>query len=197
MRRPIGSRIVQNNAQIRKQKQNRDKYETNTNHSIHTGGMRGNAIVRSERQGGHVDVQHDPAKPSERKHVVIVGERRSVDCSTDSLQDQEHEAGHGGYPRAIAIVLYANPNAYSSSAKLVLVQGELGGFFGLKQPLERNVLYTNTVVSDKGEGCSTQACTPQRSVRSRVGLLPVGILKPIRMMVAWRRAMTSLGARSS
>ena len=34
--------------------------------------------------------------------------------------------------RAIGVVLYGNPNAYSSSAKLVLVQGELGGFFGLK-----------------------------------------------------------------
>jgi hypothetical protein len=51
--------------------------------------------------------------------------------------------------RAIAIVLYANPNAYSSQAKLVLVQGELGGFFGLKQPLESNVLYTNAVVDAK------------------------------------------------
>jgi len=48
--------------------------------------------------------------------------------------------------RAIAVVLYANPNAYSSSAKLVLVQGELGGFFGLKTPLQNNVLYTNNVV---------------------------------------------------
>jgi len=54
--------------------------------------------------------------------------------------------------RAIAIVLYANPNAYSSQAKLVLVQGELGGFFGLKQPLENNVLYTNAVVVGDREG---------------------------------------------
>jgi hypothetical protein len=34
--------------------------------------------------------------------------------------------------RSIAVVLYGNPNAYSSQAKIVLVQGELSGFFGLR-----------------------------------------------------------------
>jgi len=47
--------------------------------------------------------------------------------------------------RAIGVVLYGNPNAYSSSAKLVLVQGELGGFFGIRTPIDDNPLYTNHV----------------------------------------------------
>jgi len=59
--------------------------------------------------------------------------------------------------RAIATVVYGNPNAYSSQAKLVLVQGELGGFFGLKTPLDRNVLYTNeTRVTTVGETTITR-----------------------------------------
>jgi len=52
--------------------------------------------------------------------------------------------------RAISVVLYANPNAYSSSAKLVLVQGELGGFFGIRTPIENNPVYTNYVPSVDG-----------------------------------------------
>lgn len=48
--------------------------------------------------------------------------------------------------RAIGVVLYGNPNAYSSSARLVLVQGELGGFFGIKTPIDDNTLYTNSVI---------------------------------------------------
>jgi hypothetical protein len=47
--------------------------------------------------------------------------------------------------RSIAVVLYGNANAYSSQAKLVLVQGELSGFFGLRTPLETNPLYTNSI----------------------------------------------------
>jgi hypothetical protein len=47
--------------------------------------------------------------------------------------------------RAISVVLYANPNAYSSSAKLVLVQGELGGFFGIRNPIDLNTLNTNAI----------------------------------------------------
>src|ERR1039457_4884171 len=55
--------------------------------------------------------------------------------------------------RSIAIVLYGNPNAYSSQAKIVLVQGELSGFFGLRttgtgtetNALIDNPLYLNTI----------------------------------------------------
>ncbi len=58
--------------------------------------------------------------------------------------------------RSIAVVLYGSANAYSSQAKLVLVQGELSGFFGLRTTtdpdsglptLASNPLYTNSIRS--------------------------------------------------
>jgi hypothetical protein len=63
--------------------------------------------------------------------------------------------------RAIAVVLYGNPNAYSAQAKIVLVQGELSGFFGLQASgngtnttLLNNPLY-NATIGDNGIGTFT------------------------------------------
>jgi hypothetical protein len=63
--------------------------------------------------------------------------------------------------RAIAVVLYGNPNAYSAQAKIVLVQGELSGFFGLQATgnganttVTNNPLF-NATIGDNGIGTFT------------------------------------------